>query len=93
MPNVVDLVNKRYKDKDDLLKHLLFMEKQFHESLDREKKLQQDLSKLQESHDKVKNDLKKEKKVKTSYKVWYIDCIERSWDTLTKKWIKRWTMP
>ena len=73
VPNVVDLVNKRYKDKDDLLKHLLFMEKQFHESLDREKKLQKDLSKLQESHDKVKDDLKR----RTSYKVWYIGCIER----------------
>ena len=85
VPNVVDLVNKRYKDKDDLLKHLIFMEQQFHESLDREKKLQKDLSKLQESHDKVKNDLKKKKKVRTSYKVWYIDCIERSRDTLTKK--------
>ncbi|MDX5785421.1 hypothetical protein SIM32_13225 [Bacillus cereus group sp. WSBC 10925] len=59
VPNVVDLVDKRYKDKDDLLKHLLFMEKQFRESLDREKELQKDLSNLQESHDKVKDDLKK----------------------------------
>ena len=64
VPNVVDLVNKRYKDKDDLLKHLLFMEKQFHESLDREKKLQKDLNKLKESHDKLKDDLKKEKESK-----------------------------
>ena len=77
VPNVVDLVNKRYKDKDDLLKHLLFMEKQFHESLDREKKLQKDLSKLQESHNELKDNLKKKKKVRTSYKVLYIDCIER----------------
>lgn len=59
VPNVVDLVNKRYKDKDDLLKHLIFMEQQFHESLAREKKLQKDLSNLQESHDKVKDNLKK----------------------------------
>ena len=73
----MDLVNKRYKDKDDLLKHLLFMEKQFHESLDREKKLQKDLSKLQESHNELKDNLKKKKKVRTSYKVLYIDCIER----------------
>ncbi|HGP3675199.1 MULTISPECIES: hypothetical protein [Bacillus cereus group] len=64
VPNVVDLVNKRYKDKDDLLKHLLFMEKQFHESLDREKKLQKDLSKLQESHNELKDNLKKEKESK-----------------------------
>lgn len=26
IPNVVDLVNKKYKNKEDLLKHLIFME-------------------------------------------------------------------
>ncbi|MDA1570029.1 hypothetical protein PDK93_28850, partial [Bacillus cereus] len=78
VPNVVDLVNKRYKDKDDLLKHLIFMEQQFHESLGREKKLQKDLSKLQESQDKLKDDLKKEKESKNKLQ----DVVYRLYRTL-----------
>ncbi|MEH7158304.1 hypothetical protein [Neobacillus drentensis] len=58
VPNVVDLVNKKYKNKEELLKHLIFMEKQFHESLEREKKLGKDLSELEETLQKVKSDLK-----------------------------------
>ncbi|MED3957708.1 hypothetical protein P4605_10285 [Priestia aryabhattai] len=44
IPNVVDLVDKKYKDKEELLKHLIFMEKHFRESLDREKQLENKLS-------------------------------------------------
>lgn len=49
IPNVVDLVHKRYKDKDDLLKHLIPMEKNFHDSVDREKKLEKKVSVLEET--------------------------------------------
>lgn len=58
VPNVVDLVNKKYKNKEELLKHLIYMEKQFHESLEREKKLGEELSALNEFLQKVKDDLK-----------------------------------
>ena len=53
VPNVVDFVNKKYKNKEELLKHLIFMEKQFHESLDREKKLEKELSVLEETLQKI----------------------------------------
>lgn len=47
VPNVVDLVEKKYKNKDDLLLHLVEMEKQFHLTLDREKKLQKKVALLE----------------------------------------------
>jgi len=49
MPNVVDLVHKRYKDKDDLLKHLIPMERDFRNSIDREQKLEEKISTLEET--------------------------------------------
>jgi hypothetical protein len=58
VPNVVDLVNKKYKNKEELLKHLIFMEKQFHESLNREMKLGKEISALEENLQKAKSDLK-----------------------------------
>lgn len=58
IPNVVDLVNKKYKDKDELLKHLIFMEKHLHESLGREKKLELKLLELEDSFQKTRDDLK-----------------------------------
>ncbi|GAE25851.1 hypothetical protein JCM9140_1872 [Halalkalibacter wakoensis JCM 9140] len=57
VPNVVDLVNKKYKNKDDLLKHLMFMEKQFHKSIAREEKLEKELLVLKETLQKTKTNL------------------------------------
>ncbi|MCL7747046.1 hypothetical protein [Halalkalibacter alkaliphilus] len=57
VPNVVDLVNKKYKDKDDLLKHLIFMEKQFHKSIEIEEKLEKKISVLEENLHKTKTTL------------------------------------
>ncbi|WP_394548145.1 hypothetical protein [Priestia aryabhattai] len=48
VPNVVDLVHKKYKDKDDLIKHLIVMESQFRKSLQREKKLKEEYTVLEE---------------------------------------------
>ena len=59
IPNMADLVEKKYKNKDDLMKHLLFVEKQFYEALAREKKLENENEKLQESLQTMKDDLKK----------------------------------
>lgn len=47
VPNVVDLVEKKYKNKDELLLHLVEMEKQFHLTLEREKKLQKKVALLE----------------------------------------------
>jgi hypothetical protein len=58
VPNVVDLVNKKYKNKEDLLRHLIFMEKQFYATLDREKKLKKEILSLEETLQKVRADKK-----------------------------------
>lgn len=59
VPNVVDLVNKKYKNKEDLLKHLIIMEKQFRDSLDREKKLADKISVFEGNLHKAKTDKEK----------------------------------
>lgn len=59
VPNVVDLINKKYKNKEDLLKTLIFMEKQFHETLAREKKLKKKILSLEENLEKTKSDRKR----------------------------------
>ncbi|MDP9740684.1 UNVERIFIED_ORG: hypothetical protein QFZ59_002514 [Bacillus sp. B2I3] len=57
IPNVVDLVHKRYKDKENLLKHLILMENDFHDSVDREKKLEKKISALEETIQENKDKL------------------------------------
>ncbi|WP_235832920.1 hypothetical protein [Gottfriedia acidiceleris] len=49
VPNVVDLVNKKYKNKEELLTNLIIMEKQFHSTLQREKKLKEANQSLEEN--------------------------------------------
>lgn len=55
IPNSLDLIEKKYKDKDELTKHMLFMEKQLRESIEREKKLKEKLNKAEESIQEEKN--------------------------------------
>ena len=61
IPNMADLVEKKYKNKDDLLKHLLQVEKMFHQALEREKKQENEITKLQDSLQSAKEQLKAEK--------------------------------
>ncbi|PLT30508.1 hypothetical protein [Peribacillus deserti] len=60
VPNVVDLVDKKYKKKDELLKQLIYMENDFHEALEREKKLEDELLVLQDILQKTKTTLNQE---------------------------------
>lgn len=85
IPNVVDLVNKKYKNKEDLLKHLIFMEQQFHESLDRERKLQTKISDLERTIQKSKSQLNEANEKMKSYKDQFIGFIEPYLKSLTKK--------
>lgn len=62
VPNVVDLVNKKYKMKDELLKHLISMENQFLKTLQREEKLKKTLLNTEQIVQKYKNDLLEVKK-------------------------------
>ncbi|MFP7486465.1 hypothetical protein SFC65_20065 [Priestia filamentosa] len=55
IPDSLDLIEKKYKDKEALTKHMLFMEKQLRESLEREKKLKEKLIKAEESIQEEKN--------------------------------------
>lgn len=55
IPNSMDLIEKKYKDKEELTKHMLFMEKQLRESIEREKKLKEKLIKAEENIQEEKN--------------------------------------
>ena len=61
--NMMDLINKKYNNKDEFTKHLLFMETQFHQTLQREKKLNEDLLKLEED---IQNEKEKKKHLEKS---------------------------
>ncbi|MBY0213843.1 MULTISPECIES: hypothetical protein [Priestia] len=58
IPNICDLIEKKYKNKEELTKNLLFIERQFHQTLKREKDLKKKLviaeRKIQEEKEKKK---------------------------------------
>lgn len=61
IPNMLDLVEKKYKDKDELVKQLLQVEKMFHDALVREKKRDQEALKTKAEVEELKDKLRAER--------------------------------